>query len=804
MFICSALCRSHFILVSVLKMRLSHFLIGGVSGTAIERLLAQHREEDQDNLNCNALCESRLTADECGILPLIRCVTDRAGARVCSQLFWSPHPTNEDDLSGRLIRVFPHQRAVPDAVAATCEEANRYVARKRMRTSSETMSDSDSDLPALQRSRPDGGETFEFTGGEGKHTSTGEELFAWIQKFLVESTMVRDMDTFPFIHQAPKIRSVVSTAAIALQNIRPLTSDWMDVILIAEEVQNWMRSVKIMDSIEKFVPAGNALTPDLHGLIIDYIDLFADFRKKIGYLPPASVVATTFAPLEEFEEVPATSTSSTDEDYERTHSRNRRRHRSRGNPPNAPRLTPIPASQDVAVPPHFQLDPQARIASMLAGALRRSLAENALQYDEAETQLLILGKAFLASKNMESVCKNEAQWYIQVCRLRVSPDLTTLVSKIARRCYSLGMLDLSIRMHTLPSFFVPQHDYSRGDPPERWISNFSLAEAITVVQSMGANTLRAENGFQLRIRKSDAVGHGALKTLVAHAIEEAVLGNSGIFEASDDRRVFIRPVAGSRKLRVFGRLLGLAIKHKVPVRVPFTMGALWHLKDPLDAGKYLLPNETVMEWFHEENPFKAKRVSQTPLGYDFPDPKDKRVLTASNLGQFVQETALFDSIESIRQPMSYIVKGVYDVLPFPQLSWLSVEELRGMLGGGPENLRIDPEDVLRSLQFEGVGEASPAMTSTHEKWLREIIGSELEQEDLARFLRFTTGSPFLPIAGYGSLTIQVLLHDEPAGGHLPTGQVCYTQMTVKRYNKKRQLKAKLLRAIRECNSIDLY
>jgi hypothetical protein len=139
--------------------------------------------------------------------------------------------------------------------------------------------------------------------------------------------------------------------------------------------------------------------------------------------------------------------------------------------------------------------------------------------------------------------------------------------------------------------------------------------------------------------------------------------------------------------------------------------------------------------------------------------------------------------------------GLYDVIPFGQLGWLSIDELRELL----EPPRVIDRTTLKASITSEAPEGAPEVG-----WFVEIV-DELTEEELRQFLRFVSGSSDLPIQGIGAGRnwLQLVVADSLTFNGLPRAQTCFTQLSLPRYASKEILRTRLLYAIHECNTLEL-
>jgi hypothetical protein len=280
--------------------------------------------------------------------------------------------------------------------------------------------------------------------------------------------------------------------------------------------------------------------------------------------------------------------------------------------------------------------------------------------------------------------------------------------------------------------------------------------------------------LQVTLMGSEAWGIGPLVALIARAVQDAV---SELFEYSDDREVFYKPKAiKGDKLRLFGRLLGLAILNEVPIQLPLTKGALAVL---VQAN---LDNIPCMQWLKLEDP-------QKHTGLENLLKSELTELDGENVKDLTRRVAREVVIDSVKEPMSLILRGVYDVIPFGELSWLHAEELGEILAGrtGP----INAETLQKHTEYDD--------QSLELIWFWDIVANDLDSNQLAKLLEFSTGAKYPPFKRDQWMQVRITSSDMD---RLPASQLCLRQLKLSRYSSREALKEKLLWALLECATID--
>jgi len=115
---------------------------------------------------------------------------------------------------------------------------------------------------------------------------------------------------------------------------------------------------------------------------------------------------------------------------------------------------------------------------------------------------------------------------------------------------------------------------------------------------------------------------------------------------------------------------------------------------------------------------------------------------------------------------------------------------------------VDRNDLKVNTEYgEGLSEASPVI-----KLFWEILNS-FHEEDMTKFLQFTTGTNRVPVGGFaylygsnGPQKFQIFLK-KVAG--LPTAHSCFNRLELPNYTDKEKFKKDLLYAINETSGFGL-
>lgn len=152
--------------------------------------------------------------------------------------------------------------------------------------------------------------------------------------------------------------------------------------------------------------------------------------------------------------------------------------------------------------------------------------------------------------------------------------------------------------------------------------------------------------------------------------------------------------------------------------------------------------------------------------------------------------------ESIRKQIDAFLEGFYDIIPKKLISIFNEQELELLISGLPE---IDIDDLCNNTDYKTYTRSSPQI-----QWFWRALRS-FEQEDLAKFLQFVTGTSKVPLQGFSQLegmngVQKFTIHmDHRSTDRLPSAHTCFNQLDLPQYESYEKLRQMLLLAIRECS-----
>ena len=435
---------------------------------------------------------------------------------------------------------------------------------------------------------------------------------------------------------------------------------------------------------------------------------------------------------------------------------------------------------------------------------------------------------------------------------------TTMVSLdmvlIAKVCGS--RLPIQVRAETIPALLhqnfklynipPPQVESPEGDDDDddddesvrqetHWWSirvserDTSLFQNLRLLETFNRFDLMGID-FRVAFRDSESIGQGPTIAWLNRLMAQIFDPSNQFFTYSDERNLFMKPPATTEpsdlvplephkviQYRQIGRVLGLAIKHGVSPGVHLTRGCLEYLRTPMDIQSALPSGTPILEWLKEENPGIVTGL----VAMETMDWADAQVVDAmsyltfeglmengasiningENLQQYIWMKSEFVVLVSIQNQMESLVRGVYDVLPFNQLSILAADELGEMLTGSSTG-DIDVDDLRSSATV------TPATAAGSEliEWFWSIVES-LDREDLVKFIEFVSGLSRPPLHGFTGIDgskkwLSISVERGLLTNSLPLAQTCFQQIRIPRYSSKNKLKKRLLMAIRESDSLE--
>jgi hypothetical protein len=264
------------------------------------------------------------------------------------------------------------------------------------------------------------------------------------------------------------------------------------------------------------------------------------------------------------------------------------------------------------------------------------------------------------------------------------------------------------------------------------------------------------------------------------------------------------------KFRIFGRVLGIAIRYSVTPGVRFTPGALW-LLSTLGESTEIQPSVAVIEDLvlrEDEHFFRsissatlADFAEGTTFGSYVPNhPRSDELLTESNLADFKMACMQQFATRSIRDQIFHIYLGMSDTIRVTILHSLIPSDFANLFVGSD---LINVSELLANTSFH------PSVSAEIQEGFSEILLS-FNQELLEKFLLFVSASPKPPVGGFASVTSErEWMHVQEASTSgdpniaLPTAHTCFVLFQVPKYTSKEVMKERIIFAITYATTIEM-
>jgi len=224
-------------------------------------------------------------------------------------------------------------------------------------------------------------------------------------------------------------------------------------------------------------------------------------------------------------------------------------------------------------------------------------------------------------------------------------------------------------------------------------------------------------------------------------------------------------------LSYFGKLVGTACRHGIPVDLPLSLGVVW---------KRLTEENINVADILKEVDVLALRSAQ--------DEDYHQRAASSSDGALATQRRLLNSF----------VEGMSSVLPVELLSMFTGEQLRDITCGNPD---IDVELLRRVVEYEGYDETDSVVAYFWEV-LREMTTLERKL-----FLQFVWARNRLPLKESDfdapfKIQKDTKAFDEDGDYPLPSASTCFFSLTLPNYPQKEVLKQKLLFAIENVTTME--
>ncbi|AFZ80372.1 ubiquitin-protein ligase 1, putative [Theileria equi strain WA] len=183
---------------------------------------------------------------------------------------------------------------------------------------------------------------------------------------------------------------------------------------------------------------------------------------------------------------------------------------------------------------------------------------------------------------------------------------------------------------------------------------------------------------------------------------------------------------------------------------------------------------------------KVKVIDLIPNGRNIP-------VTDENKHKYIELLCRHKVTNGIKEQLDAFMAGFRELICPQLISIFDDRELELLISGIPT---IDLQNMKQNVDYVNYTENSEQIV-----WFWEIL-EELDQNHLAAFLQFVTGTSRVPIGGFKNLMgmrgpQRISIHKTFGDNRLPTAHTCFNQLDLPAYPDKHMLKSKLLQAILE-------
>ena len=178
----------------------------------------------------------------------------------------------------------------------------------------------------------------------------------------------------------------------------------------------------------------------------------------------------------------------------------------------------------------------------------------------------------------------------------------------------------------------------------------------------------------------------------------------------------------------------------------------------------------------------------------FPEQRNEEFLNDRNKAEYVNLISHHKLTVLIKKELDALCQGLFEVIPKSLFSLFTADEFSLLINGIG---KIDVKDWQKNTQYTP---PDAEITRREINWFWKVV-NELTEDEKALLLKFSTGSPCLPAGGFsqlqglGGLTM-FHISTNSEWNKIPTASTCFNLLKLPRYENIKDLKDKLLIAIR--------
>ncbi|KAG8914887.1 hypothetical protein FRC00_009987 [Tulasnella sp. 408] len=169
-------------------------------------------------------------------------------------------------------------------------------------------------------------------------------------------------------------------------------------------------------------------------------------------------------------------------------------------------------------------------------------------------------------------------------------------------------------------------------------------------------------------------------------------------------------------------------------------------------------------------------------------------VTNENKREYVQLSAEYRLVLSIKEQIEAFLSGFYDIIPKDLIAIFNEQELELLISGTPD---IDVDEWRAATDYHGYTSADPVIVW----WWRAL--KSFNRDERAKVLSFATGTSKVPLGGFTELQgvqgVQRFSIHKAYGDvdRLPQAHTCFNQIDLPQYTSYEKLRTQLLLAINE-------
>jgi hypothetical protein len=170
-------------------------------------------------------------------------------------------------------------------------------------------------------------------------------------------------------------------------------------------------------------------------------------------------------------------------------------------------------------------------------------------------------------------------------------------------------------------------------------------------------------------------------------------------------------------------------------------------------------------------------------------------VTESNKKEFVNRYINWYFNESVHNQFEPFCRGFYNVLSKRTLGLFTANDLFMAICGSEE---LSFQSLRHTTKYEDYTEHSETIAHF---W--QILEHDFSIDQKRAFLKFLTGSDRAPLKGLGDIKMTVTRYG-PDSEHLPASHTCFNHLLLPDYKNYQKLRAKLLKAVENCEGFGLF